>query len=127
MRIKGNKDFYKMLHSLERKRKTEYGETVMTIEHVPEDDKTLQHVRVYLNGGKKLRKRDFYAIEDVDYGLLKEIISAKGLYCRDISKKIGLSVPAISNRMAGRAKFDKIEVERLCKVLDIDLEEVVRK
>ena len=56
---------------------------------------------------------------------LKGRIKEKNLSYSSLSKDIGISLSAFSNKMNGRSAFDIVEASRLSSILDIPPEDII--
>ena len=62
----------------------------------------------------------------MNYQELKGRIRAKGLTYEDVSKKTGIGISALNNKLSGKTKFNVQEVKSISDCLDIQSTEIVK-
>lgn len=61
-----------------------------------------------------------------DTALLEEIIEKSGLKKQYLAEKIGLSPPGFRNCMTNRAEFKASQIAKLCELLNITDQDLMR-
>lgn len=112
MKIKGNREFYRMLRQLEKPIEID-GELFFTLSDVPDNDPTLQQLR-----------SQFVFEDDTDdensLADIKSMISKSPFRHKDVANLLGLTPNVFGTKLRGMLEFTAKEITGLERVLKLD-------
>lgn len=60
----------------------------------------------------------------ISYPKLRGRMVEHGISQRQLAERLGISVQALSRKITGKGKFSQKDIVKICKVLDIAIEEI---